>query len=77
MHATIDELKHHHRFQSDTRGAERKALVVFLLTVATMGVEIIIGWLSRSMALFAVYRSRLARLGELAHVTIEIHAVRR
>ena len=53
MHHSHTELQHEHVFQPPKRGAERKTAVVFYITVLTMTVEIVAGWLSGSMALFA------------------------
>jgi cation diffusion facilitator family transporter len=53
MHASHTELTHDHVFQPTKPGAETRTAAVFLITVLTMTVEIVFGYLSRSMALFA------------------------
>jgi cation diffusion facilitator family transporter len=53
MHKTHKELEHDHIFQPAKFRAERRTAVVFYITIITMIVEIIVGYMSRSMALFA------------------------
>jgi cation diffusion facilitator family transporter len=53
MHKTHTELRHAHIFQPSKRGAERKTVIIFFITILTMAVEIVAGYLSGSMALFA------------------------
>ncbi len=49
----IDLWQHHHVFNTAKTSAEKRTLVVVLITLSMMGVEIIVGWLTNSMALFA------------------------
>lgn len=54
MHLTeIQRWQHHHYFNQEKKSAERKTLFVVLLTLSTMLIEIIAGWIYNSMALFA------------------------
>lgn len=54
MHLTeIQRWQHDHNFNQVKRTAERKTLVVVLLTFFTMLIEILAGWIFNSMALFA------------------------
>lgn len=53
MHKTHTELQHEHIFQPPKHRAERKTAIVFFITILTMAVEIVVGYLSGSMALFA------------------------
>jgi cation diffusion facilitator family transporter len=54
MHLTeIQRWQHHHYFNQEKKSAERKILFVVLLTLSTMLIEIIAGWIYNSMALFA------------------------
>jgi len=49
----IQPWQHHHHFNQEKKTAERKTFFVVLLTLSTMVVEIIAGWIYNSMALFA------------------------
>jgi len=49
----IQRWQHHHYFNQEKSSAERKTLFVVLLTLSTMLIEIISGWIYNSMALFA------------------------
>jgi cation diffusion facilitator family transporter len=54
MHLTeIQRWQHHHNFNQEKKSAERRTFFVVLLTLSTMLVEIIAGWIYNSMALFA------------------------
>jgi len=54
MHLTeIHRWQHHHYFNQEKKSVERKTLFVVLLTLSTMFIEIIAGWVYNSMALFA------------------------
>jgi len=54
MHLTkIQQWQHHHYFNQEKKSAERKTLFVVLLTLSTMLIEIIAGWIYNSTALFA------------------------
>ena len=53
MHKTHTELQHEHIFQPPKHRAERKTAIVFFITILTMVIEIVVGYLSGSMALFA------------------------
>ena len=54
MHLTeIQRWQHHHYFSQEKKTAERKILFVVLLTLSTMLIQIIAGWIYKSMALFA------------------------
>ncbi len=44
---------HSHDFNPVKATAEKSTLIVFIITALTMVVEIVVGWLSNSMALFA------------------------
>ncbi len=45
--------EHHHIFSAAKKDAERKTLIVVCLTITMMAVEIIAGWIFKSLALFA------------------------
>ena len=49
----IQNWQHHHNFNVEKKSIERKTMIVVLITIFTMAVEIIAGWVFRSMALFA------------------------
>lgn len=49
----IDKLTHSHRFAEAHTAAERRTIWVAIITAVTMVAEIIVGWLSGSMALLA------------------------
>lgn len=54
MHLTeIQRWQHHHNFNQEKKSTERRTFFVVLLTLSTMLVEIIAGWIYNSMALFA------------------------
>lgn len=54
MHKREIELwRHHHVFNGEKKHIEKRTLIVVLITLATMFVEILFGWLTNSMALFA------------------------
>lgn len=53
MHKSYKELEHGHIFQSSKQSLEKKTAIVFYITLVTMAAEIVVGWISRSMALFA------------------------
>lgn len=49
----IQPWQHHHHFNQEKKTTERKTFFVVLLTLSTMLIEIIAGWIYNSMALFA------------------------
>lgn len=49
----IDLWQHTHRFNTDKTAAERRTLVVVIITLLMMGLEIVVGLLTNSMALYA------------------------
>jgi len=54
MHNEQIELwRHQHTFNIEKKAIERRTLIVVSITFVTMIVEIVFGWLSNSMALFA------------------------
>ncbi|MEW6619478.1 MAG: cation diffusion facilitator family transporter [bacterium] len=54
MHLTeIQRWQHHHYFNQEKKSTERRTLFIVLLTLSTMLIEIIAGWVYNSMALFA------------------------
>ncbi len=54
MHDTdIEPWRHHHIFNVEKRHVEKRTLFVVLITLVTMILEILFGWLSNSMALLA------------------------
>ena len=54
MHKDQIELwQHHHSFNMDKKSIEKRTLIVAIITLITMILEIIFGWLSNSMALLA------------------------
>ena len=54
MHKERLELwQHQHTFNMEKRAVEKRTLIVVLITFGTMMVEILVGWLSNSMALLA------------------------
>lgn len=46
-------IKHQHSFNTDNKSVERRTFIVVIITLITMFIEILFGWLSNSMALFA------------------------
>lgn len=52
-HQQLELWQHHHRFNLDKQQVERQTLVVVIITVSMMIAEIVFGWLTNSMALFA------------------------
>lgn len=53
MHTNLDELVHPHLFQSPKPSSEKRTFIVFWLTVIAMFAEIIVGYYTHSMALYA------------------------
>ncbi|MRR16187.1 MAG: cation transporter [Deltaproteobacteria bacterium] len=54
MHNEQIELwQHHHVFNAEKKAVEKRTLIVVIITFATMVAEILVGWLSNSMALLA------------------------
>lgn len=54
MHNEQIELwQHHHVFNTDKKAVEKRTLIVVIITFITMVAEIVVGWLSNSMALLA------------------------
>ncbi|MDI6861130.1 MAG: CDF family Co(II)/Ni(II) efflux transporter DmeF [Caldisericia bacterium] len=54
MHQTeIQIFKHHHNFNLEKKSLEKRTFLVVLLTLFTMIVEIITGWIYNSIALFS------------------------
>ena len=54
MHDDQIELwQHHHAFSGEKRHIEKRTLIVVVITIITMAVEILFGWLTNSMALLA------------------------
>lgn len=54
MHNEQIELwRHQHTFNMEKKGIEKRTLIVVFIALVTMIVEIVFGWLSNSMALFA------------------------
>ena len=54
MHNEQIELwRHQHTFNMEKKGIEKRTLIVVFIAFVTMIVEIVFGWLSNSMALFA------------------------
>ena len=52
-HNERSHAEHSHDFNPVKVTAEKSTLIVFIITALTMVVEIVVGWLSNSMALFA------------------------
>lgn len=52
-HIESTHLGHDHLFHAPAEGAERGTRIVLVITLVTMVVEIVAGWLSGSMALLA------------------------
>ncbi len=54
MHQShIGRWQHQHTFNTDKKDIEKRTLIVVILTMVTMVAEIVVGWLTHSMALFA------------------------
>jgi len=51
--ARLDSRRYLHEFHVDKSGAERRTLIVVLITLVMMVAEIVFGWLTHSMALLA------------------------
>ncbi len=49
----IEIWRHKHNFNLEKRGNESRTSMVVIITFVTMVVEIIMGWLTNSMALYA------------------------
>lgn len=49
----IDLWQHDHVFNTSKTAAEKRTMVVVIITILMMVVEIVVGWLTNSMALFA------------------------
>ena len=49
----IERWQHRHVFNVEKKSIERRTLIVVIITLITMAAEIIFGWLTHSMALFA------------------------
>ena len=49
----IENWKHNHMFNLDKKGNETRTRIVVMITLIAMFVEITVGWLTNSMALFA------------------------
>ena len=54
MHNEQIELwQHHHIFNTEKKAVEKRTLIVVIITFVTMVAEILVGWMSNSMALLA------------------------
>jgi cation diffusion facilitator family transporter len=54
MHlSNIDQWQHQHSFNADKQHIEKKTMIVVIITCSMMIIEIIFGWLTNSMALYA------------------------
>ncbi len=53
MEHTHSHNEHSHDFNPVKANAEKSTLIVLIITAITMIVEIIVGWMANSMALFA------------------------
>jgi cation diffusion facilitator family transporter len=49
----VTDFKHTHNFNLEKKSSENKTKIVLIITLTTMVVEIIAGWIFKSMALFA------------------------
>ena len=49
----LDLWQHQHTFNTDKKASEKRTLIVVIITFITMIAEILVGWLTNSMALFA------------------------
>jgi cation diffusion facilitator family transporter len=52
-HTQLEIYQHSHKFNIEKKSAERKTLIVFTITMSTMMLEIVFGWIFNSMALFS------------------------
>ena len=53
MKDTHSHREHSHDFNPIKTTAEKNTLIVLIITAITMVIEIVVGWMSNSMALFA------------------------
>jgi cation diffusion facilitator family transporter len=49
----IQRWQHGHNFNQEKKSEERRTMIVVIITILTMAVEIVAGWVFKSMALFA------------------------